>query len=369
MSELPRVPAGFRDSFWLQWHLTDACNLDCRHCYRDRERSAERRLDDLSDVLERYVAFLGKLGVRGRIQFCGGEPLLARSLVPLLRQARRRGIPTRVLSNGTVVTDELARELFQAEARIVQVSLDGGRACHEGYRGRGSFDRACTGIERLARAGIEVTVAATLSRENVGEIESITEAADEQGAARIAFSRLVPRGAGSELGDQLLEPEEWLDAQVTMLELTRRKGIPLMPRDPTFVCVVPGAAPRGGGGCREAASGCAAGFNGLAIDPDGTVYPCRRLPIPLGNVFEDELEALWRHPVLERLRDRDQLQGLCGRCDIRWLCGGCRAIPFALGEDMMAEDPQCPRRARYLSRGLARLRKGWHRVCREHGWV
>jgi AdoMet-dependent heme synthase len=361
-ADLPPVPGGFRDTFWLQWHLTDACNLDCRHCYRDAAcASSEPALEVLEDVLVRYERFLAALGVRGRIQFGGGEPLISRNLLPLLRRARARGIPCRVLSNGTLVTDALAVKLFEAGARIVQVSLDGGRERHDELRGAGAFERALAGIERLARAGVEVTVAATLSRRNVADIEVITRAAVGAGAYRIAFSRLVPRGAAAALREEILEPAAWLAAQVTMIEVARREGIALMPRDPTFLCVVPGAAPRGGGGCREQASGCAAGFNGLAIDPDGSVYPCRRLPLPLGSIFEDDFAALWVHPELSRLRDRDALLGACGRCELRWLCGGCRAIPFALGRDMMDADPQCPRLAGLIPRGVARTRQAWHR--------
>lgn len=359
----------FTDAFWLQWHLTDACNLDCRHCYREPGAAGarpERSLEELGDVLRRYRRFLDDRALRGRLQLCGGEPLLARGLIPLARAAHELSIPCRVLSNGTLATPELAASLRAAGVAIVQVSLDGGRERHDAWRGAGAYDRAVAGARHLAGAGLEVTVAATLARPNADQIGPVIDAALGAGACRVAFSRLVPQGAGAalrEAGD-LLSPDEWLAAQVTMLEAARRRGIALMPRDPTFT---PLLAARGAAGSGCAVSGCAAGLNGLAVEPDGTVYPCRRLPIAVGNVFEASLDELWRSPLLERLRRRDELGGACGACGLRWLCGGCRAVAYALTGDPMAADPQCPLRARPLSRAWARVRRRWYQARWDRG--
>jgi radical SAM protein with 4Fe4S-binding SPASM domain len=96
-----------------------------------------------------------------------------------------------------------------------------------------------------------------------------------------------------------------------------------------------------------ATGGCAAGISGLTIMPDGTVVPCRRLPLPLGNIRTDSLREIWvESAILNQLRDRSRYKGKCGACR-RWaLCRGCRAIAYAasLGrrqEDLLADDPQC----------------------------
>lgn len=93
--------------------------------------------------------------------------------------------------------------------------------------------------------------------------------------------------------------------------------------------------------------GCAAGVSGLTILADGTVVPCRRLEIPIGNVRRDSLRELWvTSKVLARLRDKRKYGGRCGSCE-RWAdCRGCRAIAWAFSrangdDDFLAEDPQC----------------------------
>jgi radical SAM protein with 4Fe4S-binding SPASM domain len=102
--------------------------------------------------------------------------------------------------------------------------------------------------------------------------------------------------------------------------------------------IVPESGPSGG---------CAAAFSGLTILPDGTITPCRRLPVPIGNVRRDSLREVWAtSEVLQRLRDQGSYRGKCGTCS-RWnVCRGCRAIAYAYAHlqgqaDYLAEDPQC----------------------------
>ena len=85
----------------------------------------------------------------------------------------------------------------------------------------------------------------------------------------------------------------------------------------------------------------------MSILADGTITPCRRLNIPIGNVLEDSLREVWSvSPVLEALRDRSRYEGRCSRC--KWWANrrGCRAIAYAYSkaygkENYLAEDPQC----------------------------
>ena len=87
---------------------------------------------------------------------------------------------------------------------------------------------------------------------------------------------------------------------------------------------------------------CSAGNNALTIMPDGTVYPCRRLPIPIGHALEDGFFKIWYgSEVLWRIRDPKNLGGKCGACDLITKCRGCRAMAYFTTGDYMAEDPQC----------------------------
>lgn len=87
---------------------------------------------------------------------------------------------------------------------------------------------------------------------------------------------------------------------------------------------------------------CQAGISGLTLLPDGTIMPCRRLNVPIGNVRKDSLREVWvSSEVLQQLRNKEIYKGKCGICR-RWAtCRGCRAIAYAHSGDLLTEDPQC----------------------------
>lgn len=326
----------FGEPFVVQWHLHDACNLACRHCYREPESRPSLGPQARRAVLLGIHAFLARLGVPGRLHLAGGEPTACGQLPEIVAEARRLGIRCRILSNGTLMNPDLAAHLARHECLGVQVSVEGPREIHDALRGTGSFEAALHGVAILKAAGVPTTLAMTLHGENLAHLEEVARLAREH-ADRVYYSRLVPTGRGATL-DPGLEPGPWNTVQKRILALARTQPVAL--RDPTFR---PHFAAPWHARKAPVVAGCAAGWRCLAIESDGTVYPCRRLAVPLGNVLQDDLLELWRrHPFLGRLRDRDALEGACGRCAYRWVCGGCRAIPYAVHGQPFGEDPVCP---------------------------
>jgi radical SAM protein with 4Fe4S-binding SPASM domain len=329
----------FAPQFWLQWHLTDRCDGQCRHCYVTARRP-DLPADAQRIILDRYLGFLRRRGQPGRLQLAGGEPLLAPGLERVLDVAATEGIPARVLTGGRPVTPERAADLAARGVKVVQVSVEGTVAQHEALRGPGSHAVARAACERLTAAGIEVTVASTVHAGNPGALAALRR--DFHGLARrVHGARLVPVGRAEHLEAPLLGRRAWRAEMRAAVVAPVRPGAPeLLLKDPTWVGLTLGG--------REACDlptvgGCSAGYAGLCVDTDGTAYPCRRLPVPVGNLLTDEIEDVLAHPLMVALRDRDRLQGRCGRCGLRWQCGGCRAVAAAVhGGEPLAEDPQCP---------------------------
>ena len=87
---------------------------------------------------------------------------------------------------------------------------------------------------------------------------------------------------------------------------------------------------------------CSIGLDGLCILPDATVLPCRRLPIPIGNLKNDSLLKIWHtSDLLWEIADKRNLKGKCNSCEFITQCSGCRAMAYACTGDYLAEDPQC----------------------------
>lgn len=336
--------------FFVQWHLTERCNLRCRHCYQKGSRVKELSLDQIeaviAEIAETIEAWSEAYGIPFRLSYnvTGGEPFLRSDLHKILESIISRKGDFFVLTNGILVTEDLARKIGAIGVKGVQVSLEGPEKIHDAIRGKGSFTRALQGVRSLAGAGIPVTLNTTLSRINVEYGMDLIQVARDCGAGRLGFARLVPAGRGAELSDQMLDP--------TSLKSIYSKLLSFQPEDVEIVIGDPIASfMQQDDGAGEdisnlAISGCAAGVSGLTLLSDGTIAPCRRLPIPIGNVLQDSLREIWAvSPVLNRLRDRNAYKGRCGRCR-RWhVCRGCRAIAYACSKSaedrFLDDDPQC----------------------------
>jgi len=344
------MPISDLQDFFIQWHLTERCNLRCRHCYQTGVTSGELSLGEIREVLtevsEMIAAWSDSYGLAFSPSFnvTGGEPFLRDDLFEVLAAMTGSGFGVYLLSNGTLVDRERAERLAGLGVRGVQISIEGPAEVHDGIRGKGSFAASRRGIGDLLAAGLQVTLNATLSELNCADFHEMVGIATELGAQRLGFSRLVPSGRGAGLVERMLAPERIRRTYESILDLGN-DNLKIVTGDPVASQMRGEDDPEDLG--PVATGGCAAGISGLTILPDGTVTPCRRLPLPLGNVRHDSLREIWAgSKILERLRDRGQYRGKCGACP-KWAhCRGCRAIAYAHSQlhgrdDYLADDPQC----------------------------
>ncbi len=341
------VPAsmlsGRMGTFGFQWHLTDRCNLRCRHCYQHgHSPRSERGLDDLRRMADRIFAALP--GRRVSVNLTGGEPLVLPHLFDLIDHLTT--FPNleevNLITNGTKVSERIVAELGDRPAiGTVKVSLEGADAAtNDTIRGRGNLERVRRNLGALGATGKPVVLMVTLALYNLGQIEAMVGLARELGLAGVIFERFIPLGRGRELAAQVLSAREWGEASA---RIARAAGAEVEAGDllayRAFWLVL------GSGGDDDELRGalCNLGDESMALMPDGTVYPCRRLPLPRGNLLDEPFEA-----ILARLSElgidavRPKLRGqLCGVCGVGG-CAGCRALALALLGDVLADDPQCP---------------------------
>ena len=324
----------------LQWHITERCNKHCRHCYQDGAHSQELPLQDLVRVLDLMSEAITKWGRQGTLSLTGGEPFIRREvLFDLMRRVDANEAFTYydILTNGSLIDDDTATELTAfSKLRRIQVSLEGSTPqVNDGIRGDGSFDETLHAIRIMKRHGLTVSVMTTVSRWNAHDVLPLVDLLEEEGVDTLAFERLVPEGHGIDMKSQMLSPEELRSLYERLyaraLETTHLRLLlyrPLItlvaPDDPTVGAL------------------CSVGNNALTVMPDGTVYPCRRLPISLGNILEEGLFKIWYDSeVLWQIRDPDNLKGKCHDCPLLTSCRGCRAMAYFATGDYLAEDPQC----------------------------
>jgi radical SAM protein with 4Fe4S-binding SPASM domain len=316
--------------FALQVHVTEKCNLRCKHCYNE-EWTREIDIKSFEDVLHQFKKILEMANTEGTVYITGGEPLTWKHHLDAIRLSIKEKIPPRLFTNGTLIDRKKARELKDEGIRYVQVSLDGIGDTHDSIRGKGMFRRAIMGIHHLVREDIEVIIMVTLMKRNLYQVTELLNLAERLGVKRIAFGRFVSMGNGVNLESDNLTRKD-IRQVFSLLEMeSKEREIEIAMRDPLW------------GITQESNlrfSGCAAGQLLLDVLTDGTVLPCRRLEVPVGNLFKTPLHAIWlTSPILRKLRNRGNLE--CRDCSKIQICGGCRGLAYASTGDMFARDPHC----------------------------
>ena len=335
--------------FFIQWHLTERCNLCCLHCYQGRRTPREMSVDEvrheIDGATEMFGAWEKEHGIRvvPSVHFTGGEPLLYKRLWEVIAYAKEKGYGVAMMTNGSLFTKDTAQQAAQLETSDVQISLEGPPDLHDSIRGKGSFTEVARGVERLVQAGNRVSANVTLSRLNVAKIEETVNVARNMEVYGIGFSRVVPCGRGKSLLKDLLTPEEVKLAYQRIRSLNS-PSFEVVSGDPLAGTLLGG---KPSPGCSLTLSGCSAGFSGVTIASDGSVMPCRRIGLVAGNLKKKPLREIWASShLLWNLRARENYKGKCGACDFWPSCRGCRAVAYnysvAQGKpDLFADDPQC----------------------------
>lgn len=328
----------------LQWHITDRCNLNCRHCYGDPEvRRDDLPLEALHDILKQFIAFLNPQqgpSLRGHITLTGGEPFLRKDLFDLLEMihAHRKQISFALLTNGAFLDRHTLRRLYRLRPKFVQLSLDGMERAHDAIRGNGDFKRTVNTISRITLTGIPVSISYTVHKDNMQDFKAVASLGRRLKAKRVWADRFIPMGNGSQLENRLMSPDDTRCFFETMR--AARSGFLRQQLSATHIAMHRALQFLVGGGN---AYRCSAGRTLLAVMPDGELYPCRRLPVTAGNLFDTPLDTLYdTHPLLLSLRDPHRQPEGCGHCPhVRQCNGGLRCLAYAMSGSPFKRDPGC----------------------------
>jgi heme b synthase len=324
------------------WELTTACNLKCIHC---RACPADKRSpEDLTTRQGRAllddIASYAKPG----IVLSGGEPLVRPDVFDLAKYGTDLGLRMLLATNGTLVTPDVAARVVESGIQRVSVSIDGATtSSHDSFRRiDGAFDMAWRGIENLKAAGAPFQINTTVSKHNVAELPEILDLAVSRGAVALHIFLLVPTGCGKEVADdEMIDPQEYERVLNWFYDRSTDSGISLKATcAPHYYRIIRQRSR--GQRVSDHGKGCLAGSAVCFISHKGDVYPCGYLPVSAGNVVQTSFQSIWEEAeVFRALRDEDNLEGKCGRCEFRRVCMGCRARAYACTGSYLAEEPYC----------------------------
>ncbi len=333
------------------WELTKRCNLTCRHCRAEAEDidySGELSPEQIKSVIDDIATVSNPILV-----LTGGEPLYRKDIFDIASYAGGKKLRVALASNGTLIDADIARQIKAAGIARVSISIDGSSAeSHDSFRGiTGSFDDAVKGARLLKDAGVEFQFNTTITKRNVDEIDDILAFAEAEGAAALHIFMLVPVGCGVEIAEtDMITSEKYEEVLNWFYDRSKETKMEFKATcAPHYYRVIRQRASEEGrklsmeqDGMAAMTRGCLAGSGVCFISHRGDVQPCGYLPLVAGNVIETPFQKIWDDSQLFRdLRDVSILEGKCGDCGYRMVCGGCRARAFYETGSHLDEEPYC----------------------------
>ncbi len=318
--------------FRVIWDVTTQCNLKCRHCYNEsgqRKGLSPLQLHTIAEKLSRSGIFF--------ITLSGGEPLMEPEIWNIIKQFKSKKKKLQLISNGTLITQRVAKKLKNYNIDSIQVSIDGLEKTHDYQRQmEGCFKKSINAIQNLVDEGIPVVVNTLVSQRNIEEIPGLINFLVQLGVTEFRTSRLILMGRGTDLEQEVLSPEQAKKLTLYILEQRKnRKDITISPDE--CMCFL-------GEKIHEynlSWQGCPAGRTEGAVDAQGNVYPCIFMThdeFNMGNLIEESFDDIWCSEKFNVIRNR---QSNC-KCDIVDFCkGGCLAAAYGRYKDITRKDPYC----------------------------
>lgn len=320
----------------ISWNTTNACNMYCKHCYRDAGAKAEDELN--TEEGKALIDQIAGAGFKIMI-FSGGEPLMRDDIYELVRHARERGLRPVFGTNGSLISGEVARKLKESGAMAMGVSLDStDPEKHDRFRATpGAWQAAIDGMVACREAGLPFQVHTTVMDWNMEEVEKLTDLAEEIGAVGHHIFFLVPTGRAVDIEEESLRAEQYEELLHRIMKKQAETKIELKPTcAPQFMRIASQLGIK-----TRFSKGCLAGISYCIISPKGIVQPCAYLNIPAGNVRETPFGEIWRNSEIFNILRTEKYSGGCGDCGFNKICGGCRARAYYYHNDYMAEEPWC----------------------------
>lgn len=199
--------------------LTASCNQKCDYCYNEWREDGGKALhvgctsdEQGQRALQRVDRLLATFDFP-RATLTGGEPLSRPEFFDVAHKLRKADVSVQVISNGTLITAEVAARMKAVPITSVQVTLNGPDAeLHEAHVGKGFFAKTLRGVRHLVAAGVPVAGCIVVTKKNAAVVDQILRLWQELGVDVVALSRFSPAGYAARHAAQLLP---------TVPELTR----------------------------------------------------------------------------------------------------------------------------------------------------
>ena len=322
---------------WLLAELTYRCPLQCPYCSNPVEMAKYKNELTTEDWF-RVMQQARKMGAT-QLGFSGGEPLVRKDLEDLIKEARRLGFYTNLITSGVGMDEARIVDFKEAGLDHIQISFQASDEELNNYLGKSkSFQHKYEMARLVKKYEYPMVLNIVLHRKNVDQIRDILDMTVDLNADYVELASTQYYGWSRINIDQLLPTRE----QLKNAELVAQEYQEKMKDKMKVIYVIPDYF-------ENRPKKCMNGWGNifLTIAPDGSALPCHaagQLPgLEFPNVTDHDLEWIWdESPDFNKFRGTSWMKEPCKSCDEKHKdLGGCRCQAYMLTGDATNADPVC----------------------------
>lgn len=304
--------------YYVLWDCSRKCNLNCTHCGAVKEKyDQELSTEQIKDLIDQ----LAKIKVRF-FAATGGEPLLRKDILEVMKYATNKGIKTGLATNGFFIDEKKAKEIKEAGVLSIQISLDGIEKTHNNIRGNNlSFQKAIKAIKSLQKQKLKlVSVATTITPINFKDLKELKKILLNLCVKTWRICVIMPIGRAERKRlllnpGQLKELFEFVSSNKDKIKIQIGENLPFLAEYENKI--------------RKSPLVCPVGFTACCIGVDGNVRGCPEMPdiekFKEGSILEKPFIEIWKNGF-GKYRDREAIKTdkRCMDCKNKEGCyGGC----------------------------------------------
>lgn len=329
------------------WEVTMACNMRCKHCGSSCSSALPGELSTAEAF--KFIDMCKDINLKW-INLSGGEPFVRPDLILLIKYLYANSIPINIISNGWLVSEDIAKELAGIKYLRVMISLDGPEEIHDFIRKPGSFARIKNSLEILNKYNILTGCITTLTKQNYKFLEEIRTFLAKMNVECWQVQLGLPMGNLSENKDWILEPKDLTGIIDYLYEKKGKDGVHIFPADCMgyYNAKIDGILSEAYGEKVGSWRGCNAGVSSFGLLHDGDIVGCtsiRDKKYVEGNIKNQTLREIWENPnsfTWRRNFKPQDLSGNCKKCEHASEClGGCFNTRFTMNNSFCSENKYC----------------------------
>lgn len=331
------------DIFTLQWHITNSCQLRCKHCYVDFSNINSISIENFTSALNNYINFIKYFWIKWKIYYTWWDPLLHKNFWEIIDITKSNNIDVSLFWNFHLLNEDNIQKLFDKDIKFYQLSMEWLKEVHDNIRWIWTFDGVVDAIQKLETKWINTLVNMTISKLNKDKLIPLIEyLAYNTMLSRFDFVRVVPMWKSSK--DIILSDSEFKSLLLEILKLEEKikndwKKLIIWKKDHLWKLLYY-ENDKLKINLDEKAYWCWMVYRHLTVIETWDIYICRKLPIKIWNIITDDLIDMYENSeIVSNILNMQVIEG-CNGCNLEKICRWCPAVTYWLYKSFQ-KDPQC----------------------------